>query len=181
MLAYDGWLKPTLLAPVGMGGCRMLNVLLGMSAAATTWQPYFWLVAGGIGLYIAGVTWFARTEAERSGRPALAAGTLMMLAGIALVFWYPAWRSGLDAQSDPTPQRWDLFWLVIAAMVVWRCVRAIIDPRPVVVQAAVKNCILSLIIIDAGAALATAGPLPAICILSLILPAMILGQWIYST
>ncbi len=31
---YDGWLKRTLVGPVGMGACRFLNVLLGMSPAA---------------------------------------------------------------------------------------------------------------------------------------------------
>ena len=182
VVAYDGWFKPTPLAPLAMGGCRLLNVLLGMSAAAAApWLPYQWLVAGGIGLYIAGVTWFARTEATDSGRSQLALGTLAMLVGIGLVAWYPSWRAPLDPQLDPTPERWDLFWLVVAAMVVWRCVRAIADPRPLVVQAAVKNCILSLIVIDAGATLATAGTLPAVAIMALIVPAVILGQWIYST
>ncbi len=181
MVAYDRWLKPTLLAPLAMGGCRLLNVLLGMSAATAVWQDYYGLVAGGIGLYIAGVTWFARTEAQASHRAGLTVSTLIMLAGIALVAWYPAWRVGVDPQLDPTPERWNLFWCVIAAMVVWRCMRAVADPRPPIVQVAVKNCILSLIIIDAGACLATTGPLPALLILMLILPAMILGQWIYST
>ena len=54
-----------------MGGCRLLNVLLGASTGLPLlgeWNvvgfgvPHL-IVAGGIGLYIAGVTWFARTEA----------------------------------------------------------------------------------------------------------------------
>ena len=32
ILLYDAWLKRTPLGPLAMGGCRMLNVLLGMSA-----------------------------------------------------------------------------------------------------------------------------------------------------
>ena len=74
-----------------------------------------------------------------------------------------------------------MFWLVLGALVGWRCLRAIADPRPLVVQQAVKNCILSLIVIDAGDCLATAGLLPAVLILLLLLPATILGRWIYST
>ena len=33
---YDAWLKHTVVGPVGMGACRFLNVLLGMSPAAPT-------------------------------------------------------------------------------------------------------------------------------------------------
>ncbi|HEY1785643.1 MAG TPA: UbiA family prenyltransferase, partial [Pirellulales bacterium] len=110
ILLYDSVLKPTTLAPLAMGGCRTLNVLLGMSAAATSlpqlepgtaWQNAAWLVAAGIGIYIAGVTWFARGEADTSQRGQLLAGTLVMLAGIGLVAWYPAWiepRRGFPEQ-----------------------------------------------------------------------------------
>ena len=181
ILAYDAWLKSTILAPLAMGGCRLLNVLLGMTGATGAWHDYYWLVAGGIGLYIAGVTWFARTEAEQSQRGQLAVSTLVMLAGIGLVAWYPAWRAALDPQRQALPPNWYLFWCAIAAMVTWRCMRAVADPRPIVVQMAVKNCILSLIVIDAAACLATTGALPALMILALILPATLLGQWIYST
>ena len=106
IVLYDGVLKPTILAPVAMGGCRTLNVLLGMSAAAadlpqlepgTAWQQAAWLVAAGIGVYIAGVTWFARSEADTSHRGQLLAGTLVMLAGVGMV----GFLSGLDrAESD---------------------------------------------------------------------------------
>src|SRR5262249_29032281 len=33
ILAYDGWLKRTWAGPLGMGTCRFLNVLLGLSLA----------------------------------------------------------------------------------------------------------------------------------------------------
>ena len=42
-------------------------------------------------------------------------------------------------------------------MVAVRCVRAIFDPRAGMVQMAVKNCLLSLIVIDAAVVLAMAG------------------------
>ena len=64
VVLYDGVLKPTPLGPLAMGGCRMLNVLLGMSLAMRELELHEWLIAGGIGLYIAGLTWFARSEAE---------------------------------------------------------------------------------------------------------------------
>ena len=74
ILLYDAWLKRTPLGPLAMGACRMLNVLLGMSAVDAPLGAEHWLVAGGIGVYVAGVTWFARTEAEQSSRLQLVAG-----------------------------------------------------------------------------------------------------------
>ena len=65
ILLYDAWLKRTLLGPVAMGSCRFLNVLLGLSVGGGGFpigaRVYLALV---VGLYIAGVTWFARTEAR---------------------------------------------------------------------------------------------------------------------
>ena len=181
VLLYDGLLKPTFLAPLAMGGCRTLNVLLGMSAAAadlpqlqpgTAWQIAGWLVAAGIGVYIAGVTWFARTEADTSHRGQLLAGTLVMLCGVGLVGWYPAWIEPPLA----VPQQWTLFWLLICAIVGVRCGRAILDPRAGMVQLAVKNCLLSLIVIDAAAVLAIDGTFWACMVLLLVVPAMLLGR-----
>ena len=51
-----------------MGGCRMLNVLLGMSVLPGPWRIAHWAAAAGVGVYIAGVTWFARNDARRSDR-----------------------------------------------------------------------------------------------------------------
>ena len=186
IVLYDGVLKPTVLAPLAMGGCRTLNVLLGMSAAAAelshlepgiTWQHAARLVAAGIGVYIAGVTWFARTEADTSHRGHLLAGTLVMLAGIGMVASYPAW-------IEPTlavPQQWVLFWLLICAIIAVRCGRAILDPRAGMVQLAVKNCLLSLVVIDAAVVLAIDGTFWACIVLLLVAPAMLLGRWISST
>ena len=69
IIVYDAWLKRTPLGPAAMGVCRMLNVMLGMSAADAPLRAEHWLVAGGIGVYVAGVTWFARNESRRE-RPA---------------------------------------------------------------------------------------------------------------
>ena len=99
-MLYNAGLKRTLLGPVAMGGCRMLNVLLGMSVLRGPWRIEHWAVAAGIGVYIAGVTWFARNDARRSDRWQLIAATLVMLAGVGLVGSLP-WlsRRTMDASS----------------------------------------------------------------------------------
>jgi hypothetical protein len=66
-------------------------------------------------------------------------------------------------------------------LIAWRCVWAIADPQPVLVQRAVRQCIFSLIMLDAVVTFAVAGFAPAILIMLLLLPTMFLGQFIYST
>lgn len=186
VVTYDAWLKRTPLGPLAMGACRSLNVLLGMSAA-TAWHPMHWIVAAGIGTYIAGVTWFARTEATESHRGQLALATLVLLAGLALLAWYPSW-SEADLAEESWPryalrlgQQWYLFWGVLAVLLGWRAARAIVDPSPLNVQRAVRNCIMSLIVLDAAICVGVRGPYHGAAIVLLIFPAMLLGRWVYST
>jgi len=180
VLAYDAILKRTPLGPLAMGGCRSLNVLLGMSAAGFEWHAAHLLVAGGIGLYIVGVTWFARTEARVSNRPRLALATIVIVAGIGVLAWLPQWTRGVPLLDHAAPLRWTLFWPLIAMLIGWRCLRAVLEPRPPLVQAAVKNCIFSLIVLDAG--VCTFQDMhAALAILALLIPTMFLGRFIYST
>ncbi len=181
VLLYDGVLKQTPLAPLAMGCCRSLNVLLGMSLTAGPWLPVHWLVAAGIGLYIVGVTWFARTEAVASSRFQLAAATLVMMAALGLLFSFPSWATRTEQPPLQMPERWEAFWGFLALLLGWRCGLAAFDPQPAVVQAAVKNCIFSLIIIDAGACLAVQDVAHASVIVALLLPTMLLGWFVYST
>ena len=81
--------KRTAIGPLVMGLCRFLNVMLGMSLSPTPWQTWNYVVAGGIGLYIVGVTWFARTEARPSNRLPLFMAMLVGAAGIVLLVLFP--------------------------------------------------------------------------------------------
>ena len=154
ILIYDAGLKFTAIGPVLMGACRMFNVLLGMSAAAAPFTAEHWAVAGAIGLYIAGVTWFAKTENVRSSRLQLALSTLVMLSGVALLSTLPHWTERLDPLLLAQPQRWWLLMLILGILIGWRCLRALLTPSPAQVQAAVAQSILSLIILDAAACFA---------------------------
>ena len=187
VVSYDAVLKRTPLGPWAMGGCRLLNVLLGMSAAAEPIAAMHWVIALGVGVYIVGVTWFARTEATESHRGQLAAALVVMLGGIALLAWYPQWSSDDVADvSRPvhalrTGDRWYWFWGLMAVMVGWRGLRAVIDPLPVYVQGAVKQCLVSLIVLDAAVCMGVRGPYYAASIVLLVVPTMFLGRWIYTT
>jgi len=58
--------------------------------------------------------------------------------------------------------------------------QAITQPTPALVQTAVKRAILGLVLLDAVLATAVVG-LIGLLILVLLLPALYLGRWIYST
>jgi hypothetical protein len=180
VLLYNRSLKHTPLGPAVMGSCRLLNVLLGMSMAAA-WLPMHFVLAGGVGVYVAGISWMARGEAGLSSRPHLVGGTVVMLAGLALVAWYPQWLpAGGQWTFRIESSGWQMLWAVLGLLVGYRCLAAIFTPHPALVQRAVKHAILSLIVIDAAATLPAAGPM-AIVIALLLLPTMVLGQWVYST
>ena len=93
ILLYDSWLKRTPLGPIGMGACRSLNVLLGLSASGhlaiddATAKPSLGLglyLAFTVGLYIVGVTWLARTEARASSKKQLTGAAVVMLGSLFL-------------------------------------------------------------------------------------------------
>ncbi len=188
VVLYNRVLKKTPVGPVGMGACRFLNVLLGMSLSPAPWNSLNYLVAGGVGLYIVGVTWFARGEADpESRRWQLGFAMLVMYAGMALLALVPRF---LPQEIEPKdlapllvaePQRWLWFWLLLAMLVGWRCLRAIVRPYPEFVQEAVKQSIMSLILLDAVVCVAVRDASWSLMILALMIPMTLLGRWSYST
>lgn len=181
VLLYDGLLKRTPIGPLGMGACRMLNVLLGMSLADGPWQGEHWLVAVAVGIYIAGVTWFSRGEAGRSHRGYLIAGMLVILLGVGLLSLLPGWTEHLNPILQQQPIRWILLMAVFAMVIGLRCLWAIAEPTSLRVQMVVRQSLLSLVILNAALSFAVAGPLGALAVLVLLIPASWLGRWFYST
>ena len=184
VLLYDGGAKKTIAGPVVMGSCRLLNVLLGMSTglAVSSFAGFAvdqWLIAVGIGVYVAGITWFARSEARTSQRGSLTFGLAVMGMGITLLALLP-WCTSIRLMLKEALV-WPSLLILLMVSVVRRCVMAIAEPTPSRVQQAVKHSILTLIVLDAAVVLAVLGPLPALAILALLVPTMALGKWVYST
>lgn len=174
ILLYDAWLKRTWAGPFGMGLCRFLNVLLGFSALLVAdWRSIY--LASIVGIYIVGVTWFARTEARRSKPASLKKATSVMLAGLVLAV--PAPMLVPPGASSP------LFPYLLVGLGFWVGIpvcRAVGQPIPARVQAAVKRSIFGLIVLDAVLASALIGN-AGLGILFLLVPALVLGRWVYST
>lgn len=192
IFAYDGLLKATILGPIAMGACRFLNVMLGAAVigsgrdvALFVWAPPQIYVAAAIGIYVAGITWFARTEEKTSARLPLIGGAVLANLGMAML------AATYSGQTLVLPWMWAgevrpaalvLLVVAIALTVDRRIVNSIVDPSPARVQGAVKLMLLSIITLDATAVLASSGDIYlALATALLVLPAIIFGRWVYLT
>lgn len=175
---YDGAFKATILGPVFMGLCRSLNILLGLSILGMMPPFWGWLMALIVGIYIAGVTWFARTEARMSSQPMLIGAATLIFVSLTLSLAIPAL---LEMSPDYTPSQ--LFPYILAGFGAYLGVailRAIHHPDPLRIQPAVKRAIFGLVVLDALLASAFVGSV-GLLLAILLIPGMILGRWLYST
>jgi len=190
IVLYDGVVKQMAGAPLVMGACRALNVLLGMSLAplpAVAAGPHVewasragWMIALGVGVYVLGVTVFSRTDATKSGRRRLVAGLAILLAGMTILAVTPL----VTAQRPPllvARNGWYLLWVLLALITARRCVAAIAEPSSPRVQAAVRHCVQTIIVLDAAVCVGYAGPIWGFVVLSLIFPTVILTAWLRAT
>jgi hypothetical protein len=178
ILLYDARLKRTWTGPLGMGACRFLNVLLGASVSGTAPGPQALHLAAVVGLYIVGVTWFARTEARVSSQASLAGAAAVMAAALALALPVAVLRRADQTTAPAFP-----YLLVALGFAVGLPVaRAVGRPVPSLVQAAVKRSLMGLILLDAVLATALAG-WAGLSILVLLAPALYLARrrWLYAT
>jgi 4-hydroxybenzoate polyprenyltransferase len=181
ILLYNRVLKRTPLRSLAMGGCRALNVLLGMSVLAGPLEGQHWLVAGAIGLYVAGITWFAKEEVRRSDRRRLAAAAAVMMAAVASLAFLPHWREAVIPAIELEPSGWYVLLGLLGGIILMRCLWAIAEPSPGRVRVAVGQAILSLVFLDAAVTYAARGPYWACAILVLLAPAVLLRLWIDVT
>ncbi len=184
VLGYDAGLKRTPLGPQAMGACRSLNFLLGMSQAADLGGPSGWLVAGSLGVFVAGVTWISRSEvAAGRGRGVAAGMTLQALAFVGLC------EADLGAKGpgglDPVQTYYRMVGLGgllgVAAVIGRVNVAAWRRPSPETLQRAVKTGVFALVWIDVAAVAMTRGPVVALPVAALWVPAFLLGRWLYAT
>jgi 4-hydroxybenzoate polyprenyltransferase len=186
VLTYDSRLKRRGFGPLGplaMGTCRMLNVMLGASALGAEFVDRFlttplMMVPVGLGVYITGVTWFARTEARISSRGQLIGAMLLINLGLAMLIGW--------VMSSPGGNR-SAVLLALAIIVLTinrRLAVAVAQPVPERVQPAIRTMLLSIIVLDATLIAFRLGPAGigyAVATILLLIPAMFLGRWIRMT
>jgi 4-hydroxybenzoate polyprenyltransferase len=163
-----------------MGSCRFLNVMLGASDVPTwaeLWAPPQLVIALGLGIYIVGVTWFARTEAKQSHRGQLAAALMTVNTGLGVLVWLI-----VTTRNVPRPDLALVLLALIAGSLNIRAIAAIRAATPPRVQGMIKLFLLNYVTTcaalvfwqtgDGGLALGTA---------CLVIPAMLLSRIIPMT
>ncbi len=159
-----------------MGACRFLNVLLAVSASGSLTKGGLHLGAV-VGLYIVGLTWFARTEAQRSSPYALGGAAVVMLLSLILALPLPE-----EVERGTSSPLFPYLLVALGFIVGIPVCLAIAKPTPERVQAGVKRALFSLILLDAVLASALAGSV-GLVILLLLTPTLYLNRkrWLYAT
>lgn len=184
IVAYDGPLKPTPLAPAAMGGCRVLSFLLGASPliplvnGIPTVPQYLIGIAFGFGVYVMGITTFARDEATGGHRVNLRTGFVVMMIGAAMLALAPGMaapqeRAGWAVQS---PGQFAMLILLIAMPIAMRGFRAQLQPEPAIIGNTIRASILTIIPLAASFAFLGAGPKWGLAIFALVIPAIVLAS-----
>jgi 4-hydroxybenzoate polyprenyltransferase len=119
--------------------------------------------------------WFARTEARHSDPMRLRQAAAVMAAGLVLALPLP-----LHLPEGTASVLFPYLLVIFAFIVGIPAARAWSKPEPGRVQFAVKRAVLGLIVLDAVLATAVAGSV-GLVLLVLLPPAVLLGQWLYST
>jgi 4-hydroxybenzoate polyprenyltransferase len=179
ILLYDGALKETIMGPFAMGACRFLNILLGLSVIGTFPPPWGLLIAFVVGMYISGVTLFARTEARVSNAADLKTAAAVMAGSLVLALGVPALAQA-RAEDVSTSLLFPYLLVAFAFYLALAVVPAIRSPAPDRVQPAVKRALLGLVLLDALLASSMVGTL-GLLLAVLLLPGLYLGRWLYST
>jgi len=176
VVMYNFFAKRSFIGPAVMGMCRTLNLLLGASLGIEQ-IVQFWPLPAGLGLYVVGISIFARRETEWSPRSNLTLGLGSMFVGIGVLAVFP-----LTSQKVVVPQ--GQVWLLFAVLALWILVRGVWTlayPVPRRVQITVTQAVLGIIVLDAAAVFVVHGPLGALPILALVLPTTWAGRWIATT
>jgi 4-hydroxybenzoate polyprenyltransferase len=183
IVAYDGPLKATPMAPPAMGGCRVLSFLLGAAPmlelvdGVPAVPRYVMGIAFGFGVYIMGVTTLARDEATGGHLVNLRTGFLVMILGAVLLAFAPGLATPAERAEWAMPAGGRFVILVALVMLpaITRGVRAQLDPQPALIGNTIRVGILTIIPLSAAFALLGAGQIWALIIFALMVPALILS------
>lgn len=183
IVAYNGPLKQTPLAPAAMGGCRVLSFLLGaspmimMTDGAFVMPRYLMAIAMGFGVYIMGITTIARDEATGGYRYNLRIGFVVMLVGAVILAMAPGLATLAERQAWRVVYNAPFVFLIamIVLPVASRGMRLQRNPEPAQIGNTIRAGIMTIIPLSASFAFLGAGPMNGLAIFALVVPAILLA------
>ncbi len=184
--SYNSRLKHTFIGPVLMGLCRTLNILMAgcsmLSVGEVEMVPVALLwYAAAIGMYIMGVTVYAKREESDSSASVLSLGLFLEIAALVLLAGFPLWSKTEHPWNLDPQLTYPLLMGLIGFTVVQRGFMGINHPVPRKVQLAVRHAILTLILIDATVATMWAGVWFGGAVALMLLPALLIAMRFRST
>lgn len=189
IVAYDGPLKSTPIAPAAMGGCRVLSFLLGASPvlAMVDGLPviprYLMGIAFGFGVYVMGITTMARDEQTGGHLINLRTGFVVMLIGGLLLAFAPGLSTAVERVTwavIPGAQFVMLIWLIVLPVAI-RGFRAQFDPTPAAIGNTIRAGVLTIIPLAASYAFLGAGQFWGLAVFALVVPALLLSMRLQVT
>lgn len=175
ILVYNFFAKRFFWGAAVMGACRAVNFLLGTSPAPWSWS--LWALPAGLAIYVTGITAFARTEATKPHRTWLALGLLIMITGLAVF----ALHAVMAERFVVATWRWYALLGILGGWMLLRGAWVLAEPSPPRVQKFVTQAVMGIVVLDAAAVFTAHGPLGALPVLALILPATWAARWVAST
>jgi 4-hydroxybenzoate polyprenyltransferase len=175
IIAYDHRLKHGILGPFAMGGARFLNVILGASPVLLYISNHSYAIVGAAAaslfLYIVVITILSKKEAGNE-RPNSTMASFMIFGVISAIA-----ALGLVLQL----QLAFLLNLSIFAVVMIVTIKQHLAKELPSVQKAVRNMVISIIIIDSVFVTGTVGLPYGLATLLLVVPAVVLAKKLYVT
>ncbi len=194
ILLYNRTAKHSRYGPIVMGLCRSGNVVLGGSLTRDLLDlPIsggLLFVALSVGLFVAGITWFAKHENDAGIKSTLFLGAGCMAAAIGALFWFPftsMFQFSFLAVHGATPNQSPLLFCGLLAMMIFPVVRKVIlatvTASPSDIKQAVIGSLLTIIMIDASICylVSPGNPAYALVVASLIVPAFLMTRRIMAT
>ena len=184
IVAYNGPLKPTPVAPAAMGGCRVLSFLLGASPVLSLSDGlpvvprYLMGIAFGFGVYIMGITTMARDEATGGHPVNLRTGFIVTLIGALMLAFAPGLATLAERASwhvGPNRQFAFLISLIVLPVAI-RGLNAQFQPDRATIGNAIRAGILTIIPLAASFAFLGAGPGWGLAVFALVVPAFLLAM-----
>jgi len=187
IVTYNHHAKHYWYGAIVMAACRVVNIYLAasfflrqdaMTTGLSIESPHLYPL--GIGLFVGGVTHFARNEEGNSRRTDLLISAAIVVVGLLAIF-----ASGIrdwgQLNRQALPMLLLLFVLILLPLI-RTAARAIVDTQPSHVQKAVGTALRSIIVLDAFVCfLLTQNRELAMIVALLLLPSFLLGRWIRST
>jgi len=178
IVAYDALVKDTWAGPLAMGGCRALNVMLGLSANSSAARSPLWMVLGTFTLLITRLSRFEVGGTDRIRvRSTLLAFSALAAAAVTLLGLY-AWHSA-------TPLGGWIVLCVASGYVLWRenkLLRVLWQaPTGPNLGRAIGGGILLMPAIDAAFVAASGAPVAAAVTFLCTVPALWLKRFYYVT